>query len=127
MDFVKYLEEKNAQKKLEKLAKKYSGKKIILYGAGHFAETVLKNYDVSKLNIIAFSDIKYASKKEFLGYKVLDPYTLKDTDFDVLLIATYKDLDTLDFFEDNLFKNFKPKFKVDTLIRMSFWEYIKGF
>ena len=126
MDFIKYLEEKKAQKKIDKLSKKYSGKKIILYGAGHFAGVILENYDLSKLNIIAFSDMKYASKTEFLGYKVLDPYTLKDIDFDVLLIATYKDLDTLDFFEDNLFKNCKPKFKVDTLIRLSFWEYMKG-
>lgn len=126
MNFAEYLKKKDAQKIINKLAKKYAHKRIVLYGAGIFLETIFNNYDTSKLNIIGIADIKYNYLKEFNGFPVVNPYTLKDMDFDVLLIATYKDFLTLDFFDNDLFLNVRPKFKIDTLIKMSFWEYVKN-
>lgn len=126
MEFTDYLKKKDAQKRVDKLVKKYAGKKVILYGAGLFLDTIFKNYDLSKLNIMGIADIKHNYLTEFNDFPVVNPYELKDMDFDVLLIATYKDFLTLDFFDKDLFLNVRPKFKIDTLIKMSFWEYVKN-
>lgn len=124
-EFIKYLKKKNVQKRINKLIKKYSNKKIVLYGAGIFTDTILQNYDLSKLNIIAIADKGFAQIKDFHGYKIIDPKSLKTMDFDILLISMYKDFIALNFFENDLFLNFKPKFKIATLIKMSFWDSIK--
>ena len=41
MDFVKYLKEVNAQKQINKLAKIYKDKRIVLYGEGLYAKILL--------------------------------------------------------------------------------------
>ena len=59
MDYKKYFADVKAQKQINKLAKKYKNKKIVIYGAGIMAETLFNNYDTSKLNIVAVCDQKY--------------------------------------------------------------------
>lgn len=124
IDFIKYLERKDAQKRINKLAEKYFNKKIVLYGAGLFADTIFKNYDLSKLNIIYIADMKFNQQKEFHGLEVIAPCRLKTIDFDVLLVSLHDDSVAWEFIEEDLFFNLKSNFKKDILIKMSFWEYV---
>ncbi|HNW26393.1 MAG TPA: hypothetical protein PLG15_07295 [Candidatus Gastranaerophilaceae bacterium] len=126
-DFKEYLEKKNAQKAIDKIAKQFKDKKVVLYGAGFMASDLLRNYDFSRLNIIGIADIKFQDDTEgdFYGYPKLGPYDLLETEFDLLLITTYDDEPVRDFFNDDLFEGEEINFKVKTLVKMSLWDYIK--
>lgn len=126
-DFKEYLKKKNAQKRIDKLAKQYKDKKVVLYGAGFFASDLLRNYDFSKLNVIAVADMKFQDNDEddFYGYKKISPYDLLEIDFDLLLITTYDDEPIKDFLNDDLLEGEDVTFKVATLIKMNLWDYIK--
>lgn len=104
MDFVKYLKEVNAQKQINKLAKVYKDKRIVLYGAGLYAKILLDKYDTSKLNIVAVCDKKYNenSKESFCGYKTISPKELTDFDCDVVLVSVIEDIAIKDFLQDEL-------------------------
>ncbi|MDD3419002.1 MAG: hypothetical protein PHE78_00210 [Candidatus Gastranaerophilales bacterium] len=125
MDFIKYFRDKKVQKTINKLARKYKNKKVVLYGAGEFAAVLFQNYDLSELNIVAVADLNYIVKKDFFGIPVVNPYELKDISFDLLLITSYKTYDVIDFLDDELFSGYKPEFKIKPLIKMSLWEYFK--
>jgi len=126
-NFKDYLERKKAQKAIDKFAKKYKDKKVVLYGAGYFASDLLRNYDFSKLNIIAVADMKFQDDTEgdFYGYKKIGPYDILETAFDILLITTYDDEPVKDFLNDDLLEGEEKTFQIKTLIKMSLWEYIK--
>lgn len=126
-NFKEYLEKKNAQKAIEKMVKKYKDKSIVLYGAGFFASEIVRNYDLSKLNIQGIADIKFQDDYEgdFYGYKKIGAYDLLEMDFDVLLITTYDDEPIKEFLKEDLFQGEDQNFKLDTLIRMNLIEYIK--
>ncbi len=126
-NFKDYLEQKKAQKAIDKIAKKYKDKKVVLYGAGFFSSDLLRNYDFSKVNVIGVADIKFQDDTEgdFYGYKKIGSYDLLETDFDLLLITTYDDEPVKDFLNDDLFEGEERKFKVQTLIKMNLWDYIK--
>ncbi|MDD3151016.1 MAG: CDP-glycerol glycerophosphotransferase family protein [Candidatus Gastranaerophilales bacterium] len=58
------------------LISKYKNTKICMYGAGVFADKLIKMYDFSKLNILGFIEGNETRKGEiFNGYKI---YSLKD-------------------------------------------------
>lgn len=126
-NFKDYLEKKKAQKLIDKIAKQYGDKKIILYGAGYFASDLLRNYDLSKLNIIAVADMKFQDNTEgdFYGYPKIGPYDILEKDFNLLLITTYDDEVVKDFFEEDLFAGETVNFDVKTLIKMNLIDYIK--
>lgn len=127
-NFKEYLTKKKAQKAIDKIAKKYENKKIVLYGAGLFAGELIRNYNFSKLNIIGVADKKFQDDidGEFYGYPKMGPYDLLETDFDLALITTYDDTYIKDFFKEDLLGDEDTKFKVKTLIRMNLFEYIKA-
>lgn len=126
-NFKEYLEKKNAQKQIDKLAKNNSGKKIVLYGAGFFASDLLRHYDLSGLNIIGIADNKFINETEgdFYGYPKLSPEDLLETEFDLLLITVYDDTNVKIYLRDELFEDAKDKRKVKSLIKMGLFEYIK--
>lgn len=126
-NFKDYLEKKKAQKNIDKFAKLYDNKKVILYGAGLFAGDLLRNYDLSKLNIIGVCDKKFENSLdgEFYGYSKLSPLDLLETDFDLLLITTYDDSDIKSYLKKDLLDGEEVNFKIKTLIRLSLFEYIK--
>ena len=72
MDFLNYLQKYNAQEKINKLAKKYKNKRVVIYGAGQFAKTAFENYDLSKLNIVAIADKKFEQEGEHHFFNILD-------------------------------------------------------
>lgn len=76
------------QETIDKLAEKYKDKKIIVYGAGIVSSTMLDSSDISKLNIIGFSDIKYIYYREPLkGFKTFYPDEIPSLKPDLILIA----------------------------------------
>ncbi len=104
MDFIKYLKAVNAEKQIKKLEQKYCNKKIILYGGGLFASVLLKNYDLSKLNIIAVADKKYDnnSKELFCGYKTISPEELTKSECDVILTTVICGNAIIDYLNNDL-------------------------
>lgn len=90
---------KDLQKRIDKIAKKYSGKRIVLYGAGAFLEDIYKELDFSKLNISAVSDIKFLPDNEqnFFGIKCISPSDIRPSDFDVILTTVLRPCGVIPF------------------------------
>ena len=91
-DFKKYLKQRHFDKTLERHIKKFDGKKIVVYGTGTMFEAIVKNYDLSKLNIIAVADRKFAATKpdKYLGYDTVAPDNIADLKPDVVLVGVLK-------------------------------------
>ena len=89
MDFKTFFENQDVQNRINELAVHYSGKKIVLYGAGAFANAIFENYNLSKLNIIAVADKRFENDKDcfFHGIKGISPEELKYIDCDIILIS----------------------------------------
>lgn len=127
-DILKYFQEVNAQKQINKLAKKYKNKKIVVYGAGEYFRLLKDNFDLSKLNIIAIADKKFEISKEnnWTEYNPLTPEELKDYDYDMIMVALYDDINLCDYLEYQLLVNTKNENKkIISLIEPSFWYVIK--
>ncbi len=90
-EFEQLLKEQNIQKRIDELAEKYKEKKVVLYGAGTFARCIFKDYDLSKLNIIAIADKRFEKDKihEFYGLNCTKPENLKHFDYDVILVSNH--------------------------------------
>ena len=103
-EILKYFKEVNAQKQINKIAKKYKNKKIVIYGAGKYFKILKENFDLSKLNIVAISDKKFETNKDanFTEYTPIEPNELKEYDYDLILVALYDDSSLLDFLEYQL-------------------------
>jgi len=123
-EFTKLLNKKNFQKRIDKLAKKYEGKKIIIYGAGILFDAITKNYDLSKLNIIGVADIKFDTGEEYQGFKAYDPEDLVETDFDVILISMYEPDNAEEFLEEQIIPEHK-KFKYEPFLQNSIFDLLK--
>ncbi len=125
-NFKEYLEKKKTQQKIDALAKKYEGKTLVLYGAGLFAGDLLRNYDLSKLNIVGVADKRFQddSEGEYYGYKKFGPFDLLELKYDLLLITTYDDTYVKKYLKNDLYQGeeFKPEIK--TLVRLNIIEYI---
>jgi len=91
MNFKKLLKEYNVQENINELADKYKNKRIVLYGAGQYATTLLENYDLSKLNIIAIADKKFEQEscENFYNLKCIAPFELANINCDVILISNF--------------------------------------
>ena len=111
MDLEKYLHEINAQKQIDKIAKKYKGKKVLIYGAGTFFDLICKKYDISKLNIVAISDMKFANDTSLntTDFKAIKPDDMKDFDCDVIIVALLNDLSVAKSIEKNILSESKNK------------------
>ncbi len=111
MDLEKYLQEINAQRQIDKIAKKYKGKKVLIYGAGTFFDLICKKYDISGLNIVAISDMKFANdiSSNTTKFRAIAPDDMKEFECDVIIIALLNDLDVAKSIENNILKNSKNK------------------
>lgn len=128
MDYKKYYKEVNAQKQINKIVKKYKNKKIIIYGAGIMANILFKNYDLSKLNIIAICDKKFetAEDKTFLGYKGISPKELKTLEADVIFVLLLQEVEVIEHLQDFVLMNtVNETTPVEPLIRIPFLKCLK--
>ncbi len=125
-EFKTHLDRINFEKYLSKLNKKLKNKTVVIYGAGAFFKYIKENYDLSNLNIVGISDMKFTNEEEnttFLGYKVILKEKLKEQNPDVVLVATLKYVSIIEDFEINYFD--KTKTKVYPLAKIPLWDLIK--
>jgi len=87
-DWTFYFEKRHYQKKIDKLAQKLNGKKILLYGNGMISQVLQENYDLSNLNIVAVTDRKLLGCDSIQSrYTKIAPNKLGTIDYDVILLA----------------------------------------
>lgn len=111
------------QNKLDNIAKKYKNKKVILYGTGKVCDLILRNFDISKINIVAVSDRKYTDETQiYEGFKTIPPEKIAENKPDIVLITLQDYLIAGDYFEDKLFKN-GQKFKYKSIFVYSLGEF----
>lgn len=87
LDFLKKV---NFEKQLKKLEKLYKDKKVLIYGAGLFFETINNNYDLNGLNIIGISDKNKTSDdniQTLYGYQAVKPDDIKKINPDIILVC----------------------------------------
>lgn len=123
---LKILEDVKFEKQLKRLNKKLKNKKIIIYGAGTFFEKVLKNYDLSNINIIGVSDSKFAPQQEgelYLNYKIIPFDKILEYEPDYVLISTLKFMNILNDFRNEVFH--KTKIKVLPLVDRPLFDLVK--
>lgn len=103
-----FLKESDAQSKINTLAKRYQGKKIVLFGAGEFLRCIFKNYDLSGLNIIAAADRRFEQGRthQFYGLNCITPNDIKTIGADVVLISTYDFIKFYDILTNTILKDF---------------------
>ena len=107
MNILGYFKSVHAQRQINKLARKYKNKKIVIYGAGEYFQILKNNFDLSKLNIVGIADKKFETLKDSnpTSYLALAPEELKDFDLDVILVALYDDTSLCDDLEYQLLIN----------------------
>lgn len=114
-------------KYLKKLVKTLKGKRVIVYGTGTMFQHILKNYDLSELNIIGISDGKYLLDQEGqddLGYKIIPKEKLSEYDVDVVLLGLQNYVGVLCDFASGIYKD--KKTKIYPLVRIPLWKCLKG-
>lgn len=125
-DLKKHLEHIKFEKYLTKLNKKFKNKTVIVYGSGALFQYIQEHYDLSKLNIIGISDMKFSPEQEgqdFLGYRIIPKNKMKEYNPDVVLVATLQYLGIIEDFEINIFD--KTKTKVYPLARIPLADLIR--
>ena len=107
MNILGYLKAVHAKRQINKLARKYKNKKIVIYGAGEYFQILKNNFDLSNLNIVGIADKKFETSKDSnpTQYLALAPEELKEFDLDVILVALYDDTSLCDYLEYQLLIN----------------------
>ena len=115
-----YLEKHNFPKQLKNLKKKLKDKTVIIYGTGKLFQTIIENYDLTGLNIIAVTDKKYnfeTEVKEEFGYPVIPVEYLKSYYADYILVATQNYMPVISFLQNNYCQKYLP------LVKKFVWFY----
>lgn len=120
----------NFEKQLKKLEKKYQNKKIILYGIGKYFDAIIENYNFSKLNIIAISDIEYeklkkSNNKNLKNYNIVAPAKIHLLNPDIVLLTTENDYFIEKYFRETLFKETRKKFKYKPILTLPLYAKIQ--
>ena len=118
-----YLKKYDLCRKIRLLAKKYKGKKVVIYGAGKLSEYIFNNYDLSKLNIVAVVDKKFEYEKdtEFHGIRAVTPEELKNISTDGVIIFNLKSKSIIKYLVSNM-KNIK----IDWILEQDLFDYIRN-
>lgn len=130
MDHLEFFNEVNAQKQIDRLAKKYKNKRVIIYGAGIYYQTLADNYDLSQLNIVGICDKKFETGKTSNNtpYTPLAPEELNEIDFDVILVAVYRCIAIEEFLKFRLLINGKNhNKKIRPFIKPTLLYFLKTF
>ena len=105
--FKEYLKKVNFSSYLKTLKKKLKDKRIIIYGTGMMFQYICKNYDLSELNIIGVSDIKFSPEHEgekYLGYNIIPKSSILKYNPDYVVVASENYLALIEDLELNMFK-----------------------
>ena len=103
-----FLKIQNAQAKIDTLAERYKDKKAIIFGAGEFSRCLFKNYDLSRLNIIAIADRRLEQERthDFYGIKCIKPQDIKTTEADLVLISALDFVKFYDILTNTILKDY---------------------
>ena len=126
LDYKEYLNNIGFEKYFQKLKKKLKNKSIVIYGAGELFKYINKNYNLSDLNIIGVSDLRFHNddkNKDFIGYKIILKDEIVDYKPDYVVVATLKYISIVENFTVNLFD--KTKIKTIPLAKRKLWDLIK--
>ena len=121
-----HLEDCGFDKYFEKLKKRIDGKSVIVYGTGLLFETVLEQYDLSSINIIGVSDIKYLPQQEGeidFGYKIIPLESITHYNADIILVGTKYYHRIIEELKEDL--DFDKKTKILPLVKIPFFKKIK--
>lgn len=125
-ELKQYLKNIKFEKRVRYICKKYKNKKIVIYGVGKLFNVIKENYDISALNIIGVSDIKfYNDNEEYLGYNTIAFQNIKKYNPDVILVGTLKYPSTVARFKYSDFVD--TKIKIDSLLKIPFREVFEKF
>ena len=114
--------------KLPKLVKKLKGKKVLLYGAGAFLETILKYFDLSGFDINGVADKGYNEKEpnteeKFHGFNTYGANEIEKLNPDYILICTKFYIEIIEYLYYDLLKN--TKIKIKPLVDKGFFTLLK--
>ena len=103
-DLKSWLEKKNPQKRINKLAKRFKGKNLLIYGAGMLFRVLIENYDLSGFNTVGISDRSFICMdlSELYNLKTYKPAEIKAVNPDIILLATNYSLFIENFLRDEL-------------------------
>lgn len=130
MEFVDLFKQIDAQKQINKLAKKYRNKKIVFYGAGMYSRILIKNYDLSDLHAIGVADRKfsYENVAEYAGFKTIKLYELKDLDIDVIVMLVLEAKSIGDYVKKEILSGSKnANVKIIPIVKKPFLLKLKEF
>ena len=123
MSEIGYINCNRIKDNIEHLSKKYKDRKIIIYGAGKLSDYIFKNFDISKLNIIAVADKKFETteEKSYNGIQGIAPEKIKDLSPDCVIMF---------LLEPKKIKKYLIKYiigvKVEWILEFSFTNYLKN-
>lgn len=126
-ELKEWLEGKKFQKRIDSLAKKHKGKKVLLYGAGILASVIADNYNLEGLDIIGVADKRFiGGEGTFHNFKEVDVSSIADCKFDVILLATYNSYDVKAFLKEHVLPELK-KVAIEPFVAKNFKEKFSEF
>lgn len=84
------------------LLKEMEGKRVLIYGAGQAFDELDRMFDLKQLNLVGISDIKFTEEGEYQRLKSIPPSSIKEDDFDVILMTLIYPGKALTYLEDSL-------------------------
>lgn len=121
-----HLKECGFDKYFKNLVKKLEGKKVVIYGTGMLFELINEKYDLSQINIIGISDVKYFPNQEGdldFGYKIIPLVKLDECEADVVLLGVQHYHNIMEDLKEDYFSD-KPT-KIMPLVKKPLLKRIK--
>lgn len=123
--FEDYLKRNNFKKQLNSLDKRLKNKTVIIYGTGILFQYINEHYDLSNINIIGISDMKYPIDSEgetSMGYKIIPKSSIVKYNPDYVIVAVENYFTVIENLELNLLKD--TKIKLFPMVRKNLWDTI---
>lgn len=130
MKLEAYLRDNDAQKQIDKLAKRCKNKKVVFYGAGKFLNTLIGLYNLEEFNVVGLCDRSFKENniKNKTSYLAVSPEDLVNYDYDVIIITTLWDYKAMKYLLRETLKDRKDKnFAIYPIIVPTFSYLIKLF
>lgn len=124
--FHDYLKKHRFEKQLKRLKNKLKDKSVVIYGTGVLFQYIHENFDLTGLNIIGVSDMKFSEESEggdFMGYKIIPKKSILNYKPDYVVVAVENYLGLMENLELKLFRD--TKVRLLPLVRKNFSEIVK--
>jgi len=104
---------------INRLIKKYKGKRVFIYGGGLLFSMLKKNFDLSGLNITGIADKRISVEGELIeGYKAFPISKLKDvSDYDAVIISTLATGEIKNMLLGGIYRDYKKIPIIDSFIK----------